>query len=355
MRPSIVVVGSANPKREYNPEMKKIDLVPAACEAVGRELARAGCEIVVFSGSDDYIEKDVVRGYLSALQAQDGGAIVVKAPLGRMTSFDVPPHLRHVLRFEPDPTEEWEVSYYRAVLEADGLIVVGGGRATRIAGVLAVARRIPLVALAYFGGAALTVWRYLDRHQNEATPEAISKMAAPWEDDTAKHVVDSLLDQRLRLQDAARRDQNRLQRARTVNGLFAVVAIVLAALTAVLSFRTDATYTAVGCLIGGSLLMAAAGALINDASSNEPNLPWALARGLGAGALACMLYVGSQTLTNPDSLDAEATRRLAWLLMPLGLTAGFTLDKIFARLRNVDALPERPFSRATAIDHRPDR
>ncbi|MBM7494198.1 hypothetical protein JOD64_005420 [Micromonospora luteifusca] len=347
MRPSIVVVGSADPDREYTPAMQEIDLVPAACEAVGRELARAGCDLVVFSSSDDYIEKDVVRGYLGALETQDGGSVVVKAPFDRVTLFDVPSHLKYVLRVEPDPAEEWEVSYYRAVFEADGLIVVGGGRATRIAGVLAVARRIPLVAMARFGGAALSVWRHLDRYHNDATPEAISRMAAPWGDDAAAQLVRSLLDQQSVMQEAeraARREQSRARRARTRHSLIAVLAIISAVLSVVLAYGTETTATAVGYLISGSLLMAAAGALINDASAEEPNLAWALARGLGAGTLASMLYVGSQTLTNAEPLDAEASRRLAWLLIPLGLAAGYTVDKVFARLRNVDALAEKPFT-----------
>ncbi|MEU8209616.1 hypothetical protein AB0B85_10500 [Micromonospora sp. NPDC049044] len=347
MRPSIAVVGSASPDRQYTPDMKEIDLVPDVCAAVGRELARAGCDLIVFSSSDDYIEKDVVRGYLAAVQAQDRASVTVRAPFDRVTPFDVPPHLKHVLRVLPDSAEEWEVSYYRAVFEADGLIVVGGGRATRIAGILAVARRIPLIAIAHFGGAALSVWQHLDRHQNDATPEAISRMAAPWGDDAAEQLVASLVDQRSRMQEAeraARRDQSRVRRGRTVNGLVAAAAITVALLTVILAYGTGTTLTAVGYLIGGSLLMAAAGALINDTSAEEPNLPWALARGLGAGTLATMLYMGSQTLTNPDPLDAEATRRLAWLLIPLGLTAGYTLDKVFARLRNVDALAEKPFT-----------
>lgn len=271
----------------------------------------------------------------------------MKAPFGRVTSFDVPSHLNHVLRVEPDPAEEWEVSYYRAVFEADGLIVVGGGRATRIAGVLAVARRIPLVAMACFGGAALSVWRHLDRCHNDATPEAVSRMAAPWGDDAAEHMVRSLLNQRSVVQQtqrAARREQTRARRVRTVHALIAVLAIALAVLTVVLAYGTGTTATAVGYLITGSLAMAGAGALINDASSEEPNLAWALARGLSAGTLASMLYVGSQTLTNADPLDAEATRRLAWLLIPLGLAAGYTVDKVFARLRSVDALAEKPFT-----------
>lgn len=72
MRPSVVVVGSARPDRKYTPEMREIDLVPAACEAVGRELARAGCDLVVFSSSDDYIEKDVVHGYLARFSVRTG-------------------------------------------------------------------------------------------------------------------------------------------------------------------------------------------------------------------------------------------------------------------------------------------
>lgn len=55
-----------------------------------------------------------------------------------------------------------------------------------------------------------------------------------------------------------------------------------------------------------------------------------------------MLYVGSQTLTSSEPLDADGARRLSWFLVPLGLAAGYTVDRLFAKLRDVDALAEKP-------------
>jgi hypothetical protein len=41
-----------------------------------------------------------------------------------------------------------------------GIVVVGGGRSTRIAGVIAVAFRTPVVAVAGFGAGAAIVWQH---------------------------------------------------------------------------------------------------------------------------------------------------------------------------------------------------
>ena len=347
MRPSIVVTGSAQADRDYTPPLREAGTAPAACEAIGRELAKAGCDLVVFSSSDDYIEKDVVRGYLQALDPARPGRVVVRAPYDREVEFGVPEQLRRLIETEPSTATEWEVSYYRSLCEADGILVVGGGRATRIAGTLGIARSTPVVALAMFGAAALTVWQQLDRFRNHASEEDMHRMAGAWTESSAARLVDSLLGQIARSQQAAReqaREGARLQRARTVNSLLGAGALVLAAVTVWLGFWTRGTAGAVGCLLSGPLLAAIGGALLRDATSQEQSTVWSAARGLGAGILAVTLYVGSQQLTNADQLTADSARRLAWFLVPLGLAAGYTVDYVFAKLSRVDVLSDQPFS-----------
>jgi len=177
MRRSIVVTGSALPDREYMPPLRNASAVSGACEEIGRELAKAGFDLIVFSSSDDYIEKDVVRGYLAALEANRPGTVVVRTPFDREVNFGVSEALKQHIEIRPDAAVEWEISYYRALFDADGIIVVGGGRATRIAGTLAVARRTPLVALAMFGAGALTAWQHMDRHRNYVGDDDMHAMA----------------------------------------------------------------------------------------------------------------------------------------------------------------------------------
>ena len=347
MRPSIVVTGSALAGREYTPPLRDAGAASPACAAIGRELAKAGCDLVVFSSSDDYIERDVARAYLEALDPAHPGTVVVRTPYDREVDFGVPEQLRQFIEIRPDPAAEWEISYYRALLDADGLVVVGGGRATRIAGTLAVAGATPIIALAMFGGGALTVWQHLDRHRNHATDEDMHLMAGAWSDKSAARLVASLLGQIARRRETIRQQQResaRSKRSRTVNSLCATSAIAFSALTVWLGFRTQDTASAVGYLLVGPLLAAIAGALLRDASADEQTTIWSAARGLGAGVLAVSLYVGSQQLTNAEQLTADSARRLAWFLVPVGLAAGYTVDYVFAKLSRINILSDQPFA-----------
>ncbi|WP_069159964.1 hypothetical protein [Nocardia altamirensis] len=348
MRPSIVITGSGSPHRQYTPPLKDLPGLPDACEAIGRELVLSGCDLVVFSSSEDYIEKDVVRGYLSALDMNHPGTVIVRTPYDREVNFDVPEHLKHVVQIKPDAAAEWEVSFYRELFKTDGLIVIGGGRATRIAGILAIAQHTPIIALATFGASALSVWHHLDRHRNDVTDDDLHLMAGPWAEHSAAALVSSLLDQLARRHEILRRrkrNEAKLQWTRTVHGLAAILALALAAFTVWLSFGTATAATAVAYLLLGPLLTAIGGALLRDTRSDKPNLVWSAARGLGAGMLAATLYVASQQLTNPDPFTADTARRLAWFLVPIGFAAGYTVDLIFDKLRRVDALAEQPFTR----------
>jgi hypothetical protein len=346
MRPSIIVTGSALAGREYEPPLRDADAVPGACEAIGRELARAGCDLVVFSSSDDYVEKDVVRGYLEALESARSGTVVVRTPYDREVDFGVPDRLKQFIEIRPDAATEWEISYYRALFDADGLFVVGGGRATRIAGTLAVARQTPLIALAMFGAGAEKVWQHFDRHRNDAADDDMHAMGGPWTDQSAARLVDSLLRQLGRRREAVREHEREAARARrmwALDSLLAAGTITAAAFTVWLGFWTQSMLGALGCLLAGPLLAATGGALLRDASADRHSPLWSAARGLASGVLAVSLYVGSQQLSNAEQLTVDSARRLAWFLIPLGLAAGYTVDYVLAKLSRVDVLSGRPF------------
>jgi hypothetical protein len=84
---------------------------------------------------------------------------------------------------EPDTSGDWETSFLPIHLHGRrSLVVIGGGRTTRIAGVLAILQQIPVVALAHFGGAANVVWQHLESSHCIVTREEIAAMARPWRD-----------------------------------------------------------------------------------------------------------------------------------------------------------------------------
>ncbi|MDX8028635.1 hypothetical protein SK803_00360 [Lentzea sp. BCCO 10_0856] len=345
MRPSVVISGSGVLDRRYVPELKDGETIPAASEAIGRELALAGFDLVVFSSSENFIERHVVKGYLGALDAEHPGNIVAHTPLDREVDFDVPAHLKHVLKVRTDPASEWEISYYRALFNADSLLLIGGGRATRIAGVMAVARRMPIVAVACFGASAQTVWRTFGGPKNDVTQDDLDVMSAKWSDDSAALLVKSLQGQLARRDEHLRAEEQReksADRSRTVRGLVAILSLVLAGLSVVLAAKAQSTPEAIAYLFAGPVLAAVFGAIMRDGGEKSPNIVWTAARGAGAGAGAMLLYVLSQQLTAAPVLDVEAVRRFCWFAVLIGLFAGVTVDLVWARMRNVDVLSDQP-------------
>jgi hypothetical protein len=120
--PLIAVVGSADPQRTYDPELKDAEKTRRAAEELGHELAVAGCRIMVYSGDPKFIEAHIVRGYVASGKACDG-SIEVRFPDGsKAASF--PEHQSHpsAFRFHPDTSRDWEVSFYRSLADADGVL-----------------------------------------------------------------------------------------------------------------------------------------------------------------------------------------------------------------------------------------
>jgi hypothetical protein len=66
MNAIITVIGSASPRRDYEPQVRHPSLAKAAVEQVGRELATRGLDLAVYSGRPEFIECDVVRGYIAS-------------------------------------------------------------------------------------------------------------------------------------------------------------------------------------------------------------------------------------------------------------------------------------------------
>jgi hypothetical protein len=69
--PLIATVGSADPARtNYDAPIRYIEHVTQAAQQLGRELAKAGYRILVYSSDTKYIEKDVVARYVASGKAK---------------------------------------------------------------------------------------------------------------------------------------------------------------------------------------------------------------------------------------------------------------------------------------------
>ena len=61
----MAIAGGGQPRRDCVPPLETSTISRQRVET-GRYLAPAGCDLVVFSTDDDYVEEDVVHGFLGS-------------------------------------------------------------------------------------------------------------------------------------------------------------------------------------------------------------------------------------------------------------------------------------------------
>jgi hypothetical protein len=342
----VAIVGSFDSARQYRPPLRgDLDLASAACEEFGAALAREGCDLLVFTSEPGYAELMVITGYVAACTAKRRGRIVARPALNQAFVLAPPPGDDVDLQIVRDTTSEWEVAFYRSLVAADAVMLIGGGRSTRIAGIVAISQGIPVVPLAAFGGGAGQVWVNLDRDRQEVTADDIALLGAPWSAGSADQLMAYMrgqIDGRRERRAVEEQAANRPGRVAAVGRAVAAAALVLAlAGIALAGPPAPASVRALGLLLAAPMLAAVAGAIIRDSFGTDQDWSRAAVRGLGAGVAAVLLYVASQLLTLPGLLEELDARRLLFFVVPLGFGAGFTFDLVFERLRtNPQPVPD---------------
>lgn len=339
MGPLIAIVGSASLQREYNPPIADVEAAISAAESLGRELALSGFRIAVFSSEADFIEKSVVKGYVSSGRAEVR-SVVVHCRFGKDSDFAELSVFPECFDVRPDPASDWEVGYYRALLTVEGLLLIGGGRSAFTAGLIAISRGIPVVALATMGGAAQRVWRRLPGEHELVSDEDISDMAAAWATSSAATLVASLSRQHELLAERRRQAEEDLRRAgrREFAGLVVGFVLLLLALTAIpISYAVPpGTALGISSLVGAPLLAGACGAIMRNAFDDTQRWGRTMMLGTSAGVVTTLLFLAAQLTTTPDVLTTEASRRLLFFILPVGFISGLTFDAVYNRLRAQD-------------------
>jgi hypothetical protein len=340
VRPQAAIVGSVDESRVFDPPVSDPAGARLACEELGRELAIAEWDLVVYSAKPTFIEADVVRGYVGSGKAAPA-SIRVRAPIGK-GSFVEYAEQRGVFDVRPDPSGDWEVSFYRSLSGCDGVVLVGGGRSTLITGLIALTMRLPVLAVAAFGGNARKVWDLLSNETGQSEVD-IAEMGKSWEDGSAARLVQNLERQRnarvAREREKARSERSEARRAKT--SLIVAVVLLLAAVAGlVLSWGyRPGSAGSIALLALVPMLAAAGGALIR--TSLDAGRDWMRAGVLGgaAGLITGLLYVASQLVGSPTVLDpgqTAAVRRLLFFVLPIGFVAGLTFDLVYAKLQGSD-------------------
>ena len=157
--PLIAIVGDVNPNREFVPKMVDPTKARKAAEQLGTELARVGARLLVYGGP--FLEANVVRGFVAGKPTNDRSILMWYSKDEEPQPFLEEQSHPNLFERRAERGADWEIAFFRSISRADGLILIGGANATKICGQVAIGTRMPILALAEFGGGAAGVWQTL--------------------------------------------------------------------------------------------------------------------------------------------------------------------------------------------------
>jgi hypothetical protein len=340
--PSVIaIVGSVDSPRADELGLVGLPAAKGACEALGRALADADCDIVVYSSAPGFVEAHVVRGYVSSGKAR-ARSIQVRYPEEDECSFSEMQQHDALFYVRPDVSPAWEVSFYRSLFDVDGVLLIGGGQSTLIAGLIAISARTPIVAISTFGGKAREVRNALARAGNDTTQEELEAMGRAWAPGVETVLVSALVEQRQRRearQAAALRADESEARHRRYSLAVAALALITAIACIIMVYKTRPGSTlSLAALLVGPLFVGVSGAIIRTVLDDGSQWLTTALLGLSAGAIASLLFVATQLATTPDALEGEGVKTLVVIEFVIGFVAGMTFDAVFKKLREQDVV-----------------
>jgi hypothetical protein len=336
--PLIAIVGDANSNRAFSPVMKDPAKAKRAAEELGTELAQRHARLLVYGGP--FLEADVVRGFVAGKPAEDHSILMWYSKDQEPQPFAEESTNPSLFERRSERGADWETAFYRSVARADGIILIGGGNATKISGQVAIGTRMPIVALAEFGGGAARVWETLSAGEDLPNRDEINLMARPWADGSAAACVKALFAQHARRRSADTAPPPTLS---ILAGLLFLSAL------AIVPWVWGQNAVAVWMLFLAPLLAGGAGAAIRpivDRLRGAPGIASSVLAtvilGLVAGGIAGVLFVTAQLTADPQlgvvSDLAPYARRSIPFAVGVGFVAGLTADAVFGKLLGLDVV-----------------
>jgi hypothetical protein len=310
--------------------------------SLGEELAKAGMGLVVYFSHEDSLEPHVVAGYVPAVPDETAGKpIRVRYAQSQRGLVTFPEQGTRGDLFEPAVTgPDWESPFYRSLVDENGVdavLLMAGYRSTLIAGQIAVARRLPILAIDRFGGSAETIWSEL----NAAGTHPSASIATPAQ---LVAYLKRQCDERARLKREAREREQLYLRVTTEarKGMWAGGAFVVLLLTVIfgVAFTPDAgLYPMV--MFAALIAAGATGALVRAVIwGGERTAPvTSLVLGSVAGFVVGLAYLIPQFVGAPDVLQpasdvVSSTNKIQFLsALLVAISAGIGFDTVFNRLK----------------------
>jgi hypothetical protein len=345
------IVGGANPEPPSDPPIA-VEVANESAKVLGAELARRGHEIIVYDPR--YIEGALVAGYVSAAKRRRKPSILVRQPhLEAPILFPEEKTYGYLFERRADTTDQWEVSFYRSLWEADGVILIGGRNSTLSAGQSAIGARIPLLALDRTGGAASTVWKTIAPGLDLPSSDEHARMSHAPPDEIARRWVDDLESQRRRRYAV---ESGPIRGQAVVSFLLFLLAVTCSLASYLAPFPAELFALRPALLVAAMLLAGGAGGTIRMVFEKRygtgplvpPSLAVTLALGTMAGGVAGLLYLVSQP--GEVSLVPPGGSRLASIIAIVSFVGGLTADAVFRKLLGIDVVRSREVAAPVAAD-----
>jgi hypothetical protein len=313
-------------------------------QEIGAAMATAGMGLVVYFSDDASLEPHVVTGYVAALPPGVGAkSIRVRFPesqknLVKFTEQATRGELFDSLLF---PGQDWEAPFYRSLVNAEGVdavLLMAGATSTLIAGQIALARPLPVLAIDEFDGSAGAIRTELARGADDypsSTTHTITQ-SVTW--------LRNKCEERAKQRAEARQRETKYlkassQKRKTIWAGCAFLALLILAFFGVAQSPAPKLYPFL--MFSGLVVAGAMGALVRSVIWGDEDTPPLTSLLLGGvdGFVVGMAYlipqwVGAHGVLEPAATQVEATDKIQFISAVLvAISAGVGFDTVFTRLK----------------------
>jgi hypothetical protein len=323
----------------------EIDRAHKMAREIGVELAKAGMGLVVYFSDPVSLEPHVVTGYVQATPPGTGaGRIRVRfAESQRNQVFFAEQATRDELfKLDYFPGQDWENPFYRSLAAAEGVdavLLMAGKTSTRIAGQIALARKLPVLAIDEFDGSAKDIRRELATLTQDYPSTKTCKLSemVTW----LKKQADARAQELARM----RHDEEHYRRiiSQTSKGLWTGSSFIVLLIVLALGMQqSPPTQWYFALTLLGLVMAGATGALVRSYYWGTKDVApytsviWGGVAGLvvGAAYLIPQLF-GAPGVLDPKAMQVTATDKIQFMsAIMVAIPAGVGFDTIFNRLKN---------------------
>jgi hypothetical protein len=320
------------------------DKARTTAHEIGKALATAGMGLVVYFSDDASLEPHVVKGYVAALPPGVGAkSIRMRFPESQKDNVNFAEQAQRDDLFDPVlfPGKDWEAPFYRSLVNAEGVdavLLMAGATSTLIAGQIALARPLPVLAIDKFDGSAKVIRTELamgDDKYPSLTTHSITQ-SVTW--------LRNKCEERTKQQAEARQREARYlkansQKRKTVWAGCTFLALLVAAFFGVAQAPAPKLYPFL--MFAGLVVAGAMGALVRSVNWGDEETPPLKSLVLGgvAGFVVGIAYLVPQFIGAPGVLAPTATvvgaaDKIQFISAVLvAIAAGVGFDTVFARLK----------------------